>query len=469
MGAYLSHPVTHKETFGDSNEYLEYAGASMQGWRRTMEDAHIADIRIADGSDLCMFGVFDGHGGGEVAQFCQKYMAAELAKLQSEPQASVSESLVKVFHKMDEMLREECYNQELSDLKRQEVSGETGDGEKSINAGEALDLIRQLLTKPPGNDSPPVQEQEATCSSGPEPQNGRIETEGTSGSEMEKDTQVESPQATPNIRDPFAEAAGQVPASQEPGGTTGPSPFAAAPPAEDRGEAPGGFQNLVDLPEPRIAAGCTAIVAVLEGNRLYVANAGDSRAVLCRRNIAIALSTDHKPASDTERDRIHKAGGFISDVGGVSRVNGNLNLSRAIGDLRYKGNQLLKPADQIITAEPDIVKIELEEGDRFVVLACDGIWDVLSNQQAVQFVAERLDQQESLVSIASAILDHCLATDPRLSRGIGCDNMTLVIVKFKPAALLQETASGGSHSSSTTSMGGAEIRVVPDQATSPSS
>lgn len=66
-------------------------------------------------------------------------------------------------------------------------------------------------------------------------------------------------------------------------------------------------------------AGCTAIVAVIEGNRLYVANAGDSRAVLCRRNIAVPLSTDHKPASELERDRIQKAGGFISDVGGVSR------------------------------------------------------------------------------------------------------------------------------------------------------
>lgn len=60
-------------------------------------------------------------------------------------------------------------------------------------------------------------------------------------------------------------------------------------------------------------------MAVIEGNRLYVANAGDSRAVLCRRNIAVPLSTDHKPASESERDRIQKAGGFISDVGGVSR------------------------------------------------------------------------------------------------------------------------------------------------------
>ena len=67
-------------------------------------------------------------------------------------------------------------------------------------------------------------------------------------------------------------------------------------------------------------------------------------------------------------------------MGGVSRVNGNLNLSRAIGDLKYKGNQQLPPADQIITAQPDIVKMELTPADRFFVLACDGVWDVMSNQ-----------------------------------------------------------------------------------------
>lgn len=66
-------------------------------------------------------------------------------------------------------------------------------------------------------------------------------------------------------------------------------------------------------------AGCTAVVAVVKGNELWVANAGDSRAVLCRGGQALALSEDHKPQSETERNRITAAGGFVSDVGGVSR------------------------------------------------------------------------------------------------------------------------------------------------------
>ena len=66
-------------------------------------------------------------------------------------------------------------------------------------------------------------------------------------------------------------------------------------------------------------AGCTAVVAVVKGSELWVANAGDSRAVLCRGGQALALSEDHKPQSETERNRITAAGGFVSDVGGVSR------------------------------------------------------------------------------------------------------------------------------------------------------
>ena len=61
------------------------------------------------------------------------------------------------------------------------------------------------------------------------------------------------------------------------------------------------------------------MVAVVKGNELWVANAGDSRAVLCRGGQALALSEDHKPQSETERNRITAAGGFVSDVGGVSR------------------------------------------------------------------------------------------------------------------------------------------------------
>ena len=79
-------------------------------------------------------------------------------------------------------------------------------------------------------------------------------------------------------------------------------------------------------------SGCTAVVAMLRDNELYVANAGDSRCVLCRDGKALDMSVDHKPEDAIEKDRIEKAGGRITMDG---RVNGGLNLSRAIGNFFY--------------------------------------------------------------------------------------------------------------------------------------
>jgi serine/threonine protein phosphatase PrpC len=93
---------------------------------------------------------------------------------------------------------------------------------------------------------------------------------------------------------------------------------------------------------------------VLTGRILTVANAGDSRAVLCRAGGKTeALSFDHKPMQEREASRITKAGGFVNQFG---RVNGNLNLSRSIGDLKYKQVPGIPPAEQMITSEPDIVQ-----------------------------------------------------------------------------------------------------------------
>ncbi|UYV70769.1 PPM1G [Cordylochernes scorpioides] len=123
--------------------------------------------------------------------------------------------------------------------------------------------------------------------------------------------------------------------------------------------------------EPGSDSGCTAVLALLRDNQLLVANAGDSRCVVCRDGQAIEMSMDHKPDDDPERERIQKAGGQVTSDG---RVNGGLNLSRAIGDHSYKRNPEVKPEEQMITALPDVKVLELKpEEDEFVVLACDGI------------------------------------------------------------------------------------------------
>ncbi|OIW04970.1 hypothetical protein TanjilG_01166 [Lupinus angustifolius] len=170
--------------------------------------------------------------------------------------------------------------------------------------------------------------------------------------------------------------------------------------------------------------GSTACVAVIRGNKLVVANAGDSRCVLSRKGQARNLSKDHKPDLVAEKDRILKAGGFIQ----VGRVNGSLNLARAIGDMEFKQNKFLPVEKQIVTADPDIISIELCDDDEFLVLACDGIWDCMSSQQLVDFIHGQLKTENKLSAVCEKVFDKCLA--PTVG-GEGCDNMTMILIQFK--------------------------------------
>ncbi|VWU49035.1 protein phosphatase 2C, putative [Hepatocystis sp. ex Piliocolobus tephrosceles] len=144
--------------------------------------------------------------------------------------------------------------------------------------------------------------------------------------------------------------------------------------------------------EDNIAYSCgsTAIVAVLLKGYLIVANAGDSRAIICFKGNSLDMSTDHKPHLQEEEERIKKAGGYISN----GRVDGNLNLTRAIGDLHFKNDPFLHQKDQKISAFPEIKCVTLTPDDEFLFLACDGIWDCKDGNDVVNFVKTRLNKFE---------------------------------------------------------------------------
>ncbi|XP_051136224.1 probable protein phosphatase 2C 21 isoform X1 [Andrographis paniculata] len=172
------------------------------------------------------------------------------------------------------------------------------------------------------------------------------------------------------------------------------------------------------------SAGSTACVAIIRNNSLLVANAGDSRCVMSRNGKAHELSKDHKPELAVEKKRILEAGGYVQ----YGRVNGSLNLARAIGDMELKQNKSLPAEKQIVTANPDIVTVELEEDDEFIIIACDGIWDCMTSQEAISFVREQLKTEKKLSVVCERVLDKCLAPT---SGQEGCDNMTMILVQFK--------------------------------------
>merc|ERR1711881_396876 len=161
-------------------------------------------------------------------------------------------------------------------------------------------------------------------------------------------------------------------------------------------------------------------------------NCGDSRGVLSGKtgsgNDASAsrptLATlDHKPSNPPERERIQNAGGNVM----IQRVNGSLAVSRALGDFEYKNVEGKGPKEQLVSPEPEFyMKLREPEIDEFLVLACDGVWDVMTNEELVGFVSARMRVTEDLETIANEVIDTCLHKGSR-------DNMSIIIIAF-PAA-----------------------------------
>lgn len=170
-------------------------------------------------------------------------------------------------------------------------------------------------------------------------------------------------------------------------------------------------------------AGTTAVAAIIRNNTIHVANAGDSRCVASVAGLAEPLSWDHKPANEEEARRIIAAGGWVE----FNRVNGNLALSRALGDFIFKKNPDKTAEEQIVTALPEVTSRPLTPAHEFVILACDGIWDVLSNQEVVDFCRDRIAGGMAPEMICEELLSRCLAPDCQMG-GLGCDNMTALLV-----------------------------------------
>lgn len=177
-------------------------------------------------------------------------------------------------------------------------------------------------------------------------------------------------------------------------------------------------------------SGSTAVAAFITPTHFVLAHAGDSRAVLASGKKVAACTEDHKPYNDDERSRIEKAGGVVS----MKRVDGDLAVSRALGDFQYK--DVDHPAEEWkVTCAPETQSIPRSpKSDEFLIVACDGIWDVMSNEDCTEAVREIFSEGEEDVGLAcEEVLDMCLFQGSR-------DNMSAVIVTF-PA--LQRSKRGG--------------------------
>jgi len=386
MGFVLSKPETSKVVRGrDCPPFVTYGSACMQGWRISMEDAHttIASLpRLS--TPASFFAVYDGHGGRIVSRYASRHVHVELLKSPAFQAGNIKEALSQAYIATDDRM-------------------------SSPEGAAELQVISATPESISSREDPEEFMEKAL--------NGE---------------KIGDEEGTPTVIS---------------------------------SEGSSDIANLV---------GCTAVSLYVDWEKkvMYCANSGDSRCVLSVKGEPKALSIDHKPEVESEKNRIEKAGGFIRS----GRVNANLNLTRTLGDFEYKRNTSLTPAEQIISCVPDVVDYPLTEDCDFIVLGCDGIWDVLTNSACLNFIRKRLLPQSALTEEEKALNDdsriqaaqdahaasvepeekeewpgdvaesleelinmvcaqtmmHCLA--PNIQCGIGCDNMTIIIVLFRESA-----------------------------------
>lgn len=156
--------------------------------------------------------------------------------------------------------------------------------------------------------------------------------------------------------------------------------------------------------------GSTAVTAILiNGHKLVVANVGDSRAVICNNGKAKQLSIDHEP--NLEKKEIENRGGFVSNFpGDVPRVDGQLAVARAFGDKSLKEH---------LSSEPDVAVETIDDGTEFIILASDGLWKVMSNQEAADAIKSIKDPRSAARHL----------TDEALQRK-SSDDISIVVVRF---------------------------------------
>lgn len=404
MGNLLGAPVTEKETHsGLTEDNLSYAVSSMQGWRVHMEDAHITEGRLyavaEDGTKIdlhghSLFAVFDGHGGTFAANYAGDNFCRVLAR---QPKFIAYARYRQITPEKEKTFADPSMLDEYLRSGRDLLHGALIDAFVAVDREIALALRGQQVP-------------EANARYNPDSLLNRDHGRARNGNNGDENEDMND---------------------------TGTS-------IDDEGDS-----------------GTTACVVMITPEFVVCANAGDSRAVMARNGRqTVPLSHDHKPDDAEEDRRVRLAGGFVA--GG--RVEGDLAVSRGLGDFRFKDMSVVmeaesvpegafdyesgettqiagalrrtvtKPSHQKVSPVPELIFIDrLPDKDEFVLIACDGIWDVQSNEVAVQLVANLFAEGESdLGLICEEVCDVCL--------GIGSkDNMTTLVVKLEA----QTVGSGG--------------------------
>jgi protein phosphatase 2C len=334
----------------------------------------------AEMSALHFFGVFDGHGGAEAALLCARTLHERLAEALhsggSGP-GSRQEQQPEQWRQGSGEMPEASGNSASSSSTEVSVRSSSGGGlhNASVPAGRAFDASH---AQPGSLQSAPASDE--------------MDFEATAASQQQQQQQHASsiglPFSVNAFEHAFTEAFSKV--------------------DEEFGKK-----------QDQSQVGTTAVVALVGDRQLYIGNCGDSRAVLCRSGMAIPLTEDHKAARDDETARVEAAGGEVMWWNG-ERVMGVLAVSRSIGD------HYLRP---FVIAQPEVTILSRVPEDELLLLASDGLWDVMSNQEACSLAQRclRRAQQRGASRHTAAKVAASVLTRAAIDQG-SSDNVTVVVV-----------------------------------------
>ena len=454
MGNEADHVITantEKATYDKKISNMKIGVCEMQGWRRTMEDAAIVLPNFEKNTSL--FGILDGHGGSIISEFVSVNFKNVLIKLDSYKTGNFEQALAETFLIMDEILKNKKVNnfiytahnlkEKQKELKNEIIKQkdtlvklrfETGIYEFDLeqidlkNEGEGT-ILTIFEDKFKNKSKDKINEMNSTADE------SKLNQSKISKIDIELVKEEEKKIKNLNIDDIFFEKSGKQNSS-----LNGLPPFEEVFDIHTSELILG--SKIVDKNKEQIQIssksiyyyekyianemGTTANIMLIKNGIIYIANVGDSLSVMYKNKKAYNLNREHQTIMKSEKERVLKSGAIITGY----RINGKLNLTRAIGDLKFKSNPNLKRYEQSVIALPEITKIEDTEGIDFIIMGCDGVWDCVKRQMICDFIDKEISENpdKNLSEILKIIFDKCVS--PVWGVILGTDNMSCIIIQF---------------------------------------
>lgn len=433
MGNFLDKPKTEKKSHNGSREGLSYQLSHMQGWRLEMEDAHTHDLSLPSPFDKwSFFAVFDGHAGSLVAETVSKDLVEEILnqeyfKILSSKQQEVQNNEYDI-DRLIQNIQQGFLSLDATLKSKDMASGSTATALLItpkhyffINAGDSRSLLIRKDTSILNNNNNPTNNSTNNNNNSNEEENSNNSNNSNNNDNISNHNNKIHKTYTEAIQQGhFGEPHKSQLANNTQVGGILPNPYnennddtSESKPKEDGDSIKNVAQTTTDSSS---ASGDTKNGEVNKNNQDHMGQ------FFCYYS-----TIDHKPYDEDEKRRIEKAGGMVL----IQRINGALAVSRAFGDFDYKRNNDLPAEEQQVSAKPVITVLDRTTDsdqikDSYAVLACDGIYDVLSNENLTSYITYKMLCGEQMDQITKGCLDLCLDLGSR-------DNMSICIVSLDQA------------------------------------